>query len=96
MFHRDLLGSLGNWCSVRRGRSGKSVAELGIRLGDLTWRNGEMEKTCSQFMCFSRQGGLWVPKEFLLEVKTGTKQWVEVKKFGWEYLCDPLDGGSPQ
>lgn len=94
VFHWDMLSSLerGAVCEER------TQQKVGYRAGDMTggldleeWKQG---KALQLVHFFSGQSGLWVPREGLLEVETGTKQWVEARMFGWGYLCDQLEMGE--
>lgn len=93
MFHKDLLSPLemGTECEEKN-------RKVCYRAGDETRRldlEEEWRKKCSSVVSplAPCSEGLWVLRECLLGLDTGTKQWVVVRKFGWEHLCDPLGMG---
>lgn len=64
---------------MRRRHVRWSAAELGVRLGDWIWENGERDEVGSYPTCLTGWSGLWVPRKCLsgmgwVKARDGTRE----------------------
>jgi hypothetical protein len=67
------------WDVIEMGGSSRSVAELGMRLGDWIWRSRWRHKDLQPVYLLAWQSGLCFPREWLLELGSATKQELGVR-----------------